>query len=160
MQDRLHKLTVEAELREERETSTRFSGLIESLGESYHKEFGSTTPTRTQQANRSEVRSNMEVERIGREELGLPSFSEDKLFQRALSKGHPDKAMQLAREEITSTLKKRKTKMISRPTQSKGSKLTGLQKARRSVHTKLVAMGKAEQDDGREDPDELGGLMG
>ncbi len=141
IQDRLHKLTVKAELREERETTARFNGYIESLGESWSKEFGSTNPTKSQQGNRSEVRTNMEVERIGRESLGLPSFSEDQLFQCALSKGHPEKAMQLARENISSTLKKRSTQMISRPTQSKGNQPTGKQKAMRSVAAKMVKMG-------------------
>ncbi len=158
MQDRLHKLTVEAELREERENSARFSGMIESLGESYHKEFGSTNPTRTQQGNRSEVRSNMEVERIGREALSLPSFSEDKLFQRALSKGQPEKAQQLAREKISSTLKKRATQNISRPTQSKGKPLSGKQKAYRSVTAKLVEIGRSEGET-VEPEDERAGLM-
>ena len=159
IQERLHKLTVEAELKDELETTARFNGFIDSLGESYHKEFGSTTPTSTQQANRSEVRSNMEVERIGREALSLPSFSEDKLFQRALSKGHPEKAKQLVREEISSTLKKRATQNISRPTQSKGKPLTGRQKAYRHVSAKLVEMGRGE-DAVSTDEDQLSSLTG
>lgn len=143
LQERLHKLTVEAEMREERETSARFNGYIDSLGKSWSKEFGTTNPTRSQQGNRSEIRTNMEVERIGRESLGLPNFAEDQLFQRALSKGHPEKAMQLAREQITSQLKTNAKKIISRPTQAKEKQLTGKQKARISVRAKLAAMGRS-----------------
>ncbi len=158
IQERLHELTVETELRQERESKAQFDRMIAGL-EGYDKEFGTTTPTRTQQANRQAVRTQMRVEQSGREIEGLPSLPEDQLLQRALSSEHPTKAKQQAREEISSTLKKREKQNISRPTQTKGSKLTGKQKARRSVHAKLVAMGKAEQDDGAEDTDERSGLM-
>lgn len=151
IQEELHKLRVTAQLREELETTARFNGYIESLGESWAKEFGSTNPTRTQQGTRSEVRTNMEVERIGREALSLPSFSEDQLFQRALSKGHPEKAMQLAREQISSTLKKRSKQITSRPTQSKGPKLTGKQKAIRKVTAKWRELGLDELESVGED---------
>lgn len=144
MQARLHKLTVEAELREERESSARFAGMVESLGDGYHKEFGTDTPTSTQQANRSKIRSSMEIESAGRDSLGYPALSEDQLFHRAISGEHPTKAKQLAREEIASTLTKRTTKNISRPTQTKGSKQSGRDKALRSVASKMVARGLDE----------------
>lgn len=150
LQGRLHKLTVEAELREERESKTRFDGMIASL-DGYDKEFGSSTPTRVQQANRSEIRSLMDIERAGRESLGYPSRSDSQLLQRALTGEYSNKAKQQAREEISSTLTKRAKQHISRPTQSKGPKLTGKQRAIRKITAKWNELGLDELDSVGED---------
>ena len=140
LQERLHKLTVDAELRAEHDSKVRFDGMIRNL-DGFDKEFGTTTPTRAQQGNRNAMRIQMDVERSGREMHGLPNLSDDQLLQRALSGEYPNKAKQQVREEISSTLTKRAKQHISRPTQSKGPTLTGKQKAMRSVAAKMVNMG-------------------
>lgn len=142
LQDRLHKLTVEAELRDERESKARFDGMIQNL-EGFDKEFGATIPTRTQQANRNQIRTEMDVQRSGRELHGLPVLSDDQLLQRALAGEYSNKAQQLAREQIASTLTKRSKKMISPPTQTKGPKRSNKQQALIAVRAKLEQMGRA-----------------
>ncbi len=152
MQDELHRLRVDAEMNAERESKARFDGLLRNL-DGFDKEFGTTSPTRTQQANRNAIRTQMDAERSGRELHSLPNLPDDQLLQRALAGEFSNKAKQQAREEITSALTTRSKKMISRPTQSKGPKLSGRQKAIRSVRAKLEVMGKSRDSviDNQED---------
>ncbi len=109
-------LVAEAAAREEREETARFDNMITGLPKGYKDTFGEETPTKVQQANRNALRSQMRVERYGREHEELPSLRDEQLFEKALGSQHQNVTKQLAREEITSKLKGRKGQIIATPT--------------------------------------------
>lgn len=133
-------LMADAAVREEREANIRFDNMISGLTD-YQEEFGVDNPTRSQQASRNELRSDMNVICQGRELDGLPALDEKQLREKALAGLYIDKPKQLAREEITGKLKVRKKQIIARPTNSKGPRRTGTENAVRNVAESLAALG-------------------
>lgn len=143
LEKRNNELEAQSLIREEVQSKARFDSLIKELPKGYKTTFGSDNPTKSQKANYAQTRKEVEVQRQVRENMGLPPISDSELLQKAIGGQYQIVNKQLAREEITKSLKTRQGQIIATPTHSKGQQKTGYQAAVSAVDSMLEEMGEA-----------------